>query len=353
MQELVHDLGGHGFDRPPLALVEPSEERLRLLQLRLADLLGPCPQRGDCRHDVEGRMPLVELLRLGRDDRLGTVGLPPAEGQGLDDDLLEVVDVEEVAAVELADRGVEITRNREIDQQEPPPAPGAQRLRDCGRLEHEPRRIGRCDDDVNFRKLLVDLLALRLAVRDERDLGAAAAEIAGGLLAHLACTEEENGAFLEAAEDLLRERRGSCALRLARVGGGDIELGAVAGRDANRLASVLRQPRGERLRLIAVERNLLAQLDRRVVVRGADEDEADHAKWVAGRARRTTTTRANPARASDAARRPVQPPNRRRPRYAHQTSHVAAVTAMSASSRSPRATRRPRPTAAPSVRSGT
>src|SRR5438874_9619710 len=212
MQELVHDLGGHGFDRPPLALVEPSEERFRLLQLRLPDLLRPCPQRGDCRHDLEGRMPLVELLRLGRDDRLGTFGLPPAEGQGLDDDLLEVADVEEVAAVELAYRGVEITRNREIDQQEPPPAPGAQRLRHYGRLEHEPRRIGRCDDDVNFRKLLVDLLALRLAIRDERDLGAAAAEIAGGLLAHLACTEEENGAFLETAEDLLREGGG---------GGGD------------------------------------------------------------------------------------------------------------------------------------
>src|SRR3954454_13925197 len=101
MQELVHDLGGHGFDRPPLALVEPSEERLRLLQLRLAVLLGPCAPRGHCRYDGEVRMPLVQLLRLGRDDRLGTFGLPPAEGQGLDYDLREVVDLEEVAAGEL------------------------------------------------------------------------------------------------------------------------------------------------------------------------------------------------------------------------------------------------------------
>jgi len=46
------------------------------------------------------------------------------------------------------------------------------------------------------------------------------------------------------------------------------------------------------------ERDLLAQLHRRVVVRRADEDEAQHQpKWVAGKASRTTTTRAKPARA--------------------------------------------------------
>ena len=94
-----------------------------------------------------------------------------------------------------------------------------------------------------------------------------------------------------------RERRDRILLGLLRVVGGEVELGAVAGREADRFASVRREPGRQRLRVVAVERHLLAQLDRRVVVGGADEDEAHHAKWVAGRARRTTTTRAKPASA--------------------------------------------------------
>ena len=74
------------------------------------------------------------------------------------------------------------------------------------------------------------------------------------------------------------------------------------------------EPGSEGTRVVTVKGHLLAQLDRCVVVGRADENEADHAKWVAGRASRTTTTRTNPARARYAARRPVQPPSRRRPR---------------------------------------
>src|SRR5205823_7912398 len=126
-----------------------------------------------------------------------------------------------------------------------------------------------------------------------------------------------------------RERGDRIPLGLLRILGCEVELGAVTGREADNLAPVRRQPGGERLRVVPVERHLLAQRHWRVVVGGADEDEADHAKWVAGRARRTTMTRAKPASARYAARRPVQPPSRRRPRYAHQTSHVTAVTAIS------------------------
>ena len=53
MEELVHDLRGHRLDGPPLALVEPFEQRVRLLQLGLADLLGARAQGRDGRHDVE------------------------------------------------------------------------------------------------------------------------------------------------------------------------------------------------------------------------------------------------------------------------------------------------------------
>ena len=213
-------------------------------------------------------------------------------------------------------------------------------------------------------ELLADALALGLAVGDERDLGAAAPEVAGGLLAHLAGAQQEDRAAFEAAEDLLRERGGRrrhrggaladrrlgphlpagverlaedpveqrpgraelvrdphlaedlalarnervetrgdaeevvrrgpvlqpverrldlraerrerrdrSLLGLLRVVGGEVELGAVAGREADRLAPVRGEPGRQRLRVVAVERDLLAQLDRRVVVGGADEDE--------------------------------------------------------------------------------
>ena len=49
----------------------------------------------------------MEPLRLRRDDRLGALGFPAPERQRLDDDLLEVVDVVEIAPVELPDRGVD------------------------------------------------------------------------------------------------------------------------------------------------------------------------------------------------------------------------------------------------------
>src|SRR5581483_5615933 len=151
----------------------------------------------------------------------------------------------------------------------------------------------------------------------------------------------------------LRERGHRSPLRGRAVLGGEIELGAIARRQTGRLPAVLREPRGEGPRLLLLERDALAQLDGGVVVRRADEDEADHAKWLPGSASRTTTTRTKPASATYAARRPAQPAARRRTRYALQTSHVATVAAMSASKRSPLVTRRASPTAIPSVRSGT
>ena len=71
------------------------------------------------------------------------------------------------------------------------------------------------------------------------------------------------------------------------------------------LDMVGRDPRLRRVTLIEpdvykphnVERHLFAQRHGRVMVGGSDEDEADQAKWVAGRARRTTMTRTKPASA--------------------------------------------------------
>ena len=74
---------------------------LGLRELGRADLLGPRAQRGDRGHDVERGLPLAEALGLLGDDRLGPLRLAPPAGEALGDDRLEVVDVVEVAAVEL------------------------------------------------------------------------------------------------------------------------------------------------------------------------------------------------------------------------------------------------------------
>src|SRR5581483_3065567 len=103
---------------------------------------------------------------------------------------------------------------------------------------------------------------------------------------------------LELAEDLDR-----AAFRLVRVLCLDIELGAVACGETDRGAELLRN----RVRLVPVERNALAQLDGSVVVRGADEDQVHQPKCVAGRASRTRMTSAKPASARYAARLPDQP----------------------------------------------
>ena len=76
----------------------------------------------------------------------------------------------------------------------------------------------------------------------------------------------------------LSERSDRGLLRRVDVRRSDVQLGAVARREAHRLAADGCEPRRELRAVLAVERDPLAQLDGRVVVRGADEDEADHPK---------------------------------------------------------------------------
>ena len=105
----------------------------------------------------------------------------------------------------------------------------------------------------------------------------------------------------------LCERGDRALLGLAGILRDDVELGAVARREADGLAELERQLRCG----LTIERDPFAQLDRCVMVRRADKNEMRHAKWVAGRASRTRMTSAKPASATYAARRPDQPFSRR------------------------------------------
>ena len=101
---------------------------------------------------------------------------------------------------------------------------------------------------------------------------------------------------IERRPELLLEReQRRLGLALGLVGRviSQIQLGAVARREADGLAALAREPQGELARAVRVERCALPQLDGSLVVRDADEDDA-HAKCVTGRASLTTTTSANP-----------------------------------------------------------
>src|SRR5487761_1444761 len=432
VQKLVDDSRRHRLDRTPLALVQPAEHTLRFRELLFADLLRAGAQRRDRRNDVERRLPLMELLRFSGHDRLCPLRLAAAAGERLGHDRLQIVDVVEIAPVQIVDGRVEIARDCEVDEQQLPTA--AHTLDGLG-VENEAGRGRRRDHHVGAGELLLELRAVGLAVGDERDARAAGAKVPRGLLADLAGADEQNVAAVELAEYLLREgrsrrgdgrrtftdgglrphlasgvqgvpehaveqrpcracvvgrahlsenlaltrnervepgsdaeqmQRGSVvaqavqrrlelrqdldrpALGLVGVFGFDVQLGAVARREAYRPPEAL----GQRMRLLGVERDALAQLDRSVMVPGSDENEAHHPKWVAGRASRTTITSAKPASAMYAARRPAQPAARA-PRYPVQTTHVTSVAMTRASIRSPRLTSRAMPTPIPRVSAGT
>ena len=82
---------------------------------------------------------------------------------------------------------------------------------------------------------------------------------------------------LRARQARQRDELGDCLLaRRLGVVRGDVEADAVAGREGDRLAQRAGEPPRQLPRYEVVEREPLPQLDRRVAVRGADEEEARH-----------------------------------------------------------------------------
>src|SRR5688572_30618248 len=226
MQELRHDLARERLDGPSLARRERGEATFRPLQLGLSDGLGLRPKRGDRRHDVERELPGAEAVGLLARDRLRAHGLLATAGDALGDDPLEVVDVIEVAALQVVDRGIEIARDRDVDEEHGPPPPALHRALDLRRREHDTLRARGGDDDVGTVKLLLDgvephgatveaarqsLRPLARAVRDDDLLDAARGEVRRRQVGGLAGSEEEDPAPGQAVEDpfgQLGRRRG-------------------------------------------------------------------------------------------------------------------------------------------------
>ena len=88
-----------------------------------SDLAGVSPERRQRRQHLERPEPHGEPLDLLLDDPLGLARLGLADLAVAGDHGLQVVDVVQRDAVELATGGVDVARDREVDQQQrPPPA---------------------------------------------------------------------------------------------------------------------------------------------------------------------------------------------------------------------------------------
>ena len=280
MEELVQDLRRDRVERDALLLGQPGR---RLRELGLPDLLRPRAQRGDRGHDFERGLPGAEALGLLADELLAAFGLGPAARERLGDDGLEIVDVVEEAAVERADRRVEVTRHRDVDQEQRPPAA---RRHICG-AQHVPVRARRRHDDVDLGEMRRDVgesdrgaveaigetaAGLEGAVRDVGDPRAARGEVPGGELADPAGADEHHAPAGEIAEHLRGQGRGGRADRRRALADRGLRAHALA--DGQRLAEhpVEQRPRRHGLeRRAHLAENLPLPRDERVEPGGDPE----------------------------------------------------------------------------------
>src|SRR5918996_21985 len=76
---------------------------------------------------IASTAPRSATLRLVGDERFRRLGLFASTREGLGNDRLQVVDVIQVAALQLSDLRIEIARHCEVDQEQRPTAPIALR----------------------------------------------------------------------------------------------------------------------------------------------------------------------------------------------------------------------------------
>ena len=152
MKELVHDLRASATRRRPAASGSDPSSRASARSSSLgSDLLGPASQRRDRRHHVERSAPGAKGVASSRTMASALAAFVPTHHDALLDDPFEIVDVVEEAAVEVVDGGVEISRYRDVDEEDGLTAALVPaRPLDLLGAEHEPLRAGRGDDDVGL-----------------------------------------------------------------------------------------------------------------------------------------------------------------------------------------------------------
>src|SRR5215211_2380784 len=218
VEQLVDDLRRERFDCPPLARGQRPQPPLGTGELVFADRFSQRAERRDCRHDVEGELPVAEPVCFVRDDRFCANGLRPPPGHTLLHDSLEVVDVVQVAPFDLVHGRVDVARHRDVHEEDG--ASLARPHRPLHLLGGEDVTAGACGgyDDVGVLELRLDgvqtgraapeatgetLRPLDGTIRDEDAVDAARDEIDGGQVAHLPRAQDEDPPTFESPEDPL------------------------------------------------------------------------------------------------------------------------------------------------------
>ena len=189
-------------------------------RIRSTISVGAVAQRGNRRHDRQRRKPAFEPVLLGLEDRLHPPGLGLAAARVALDDLLEVVDVVQRHAGDLTALGLDVARDRDVDQQQRPLLAAGHHLFEPVALDDVVGRVGRGDDDVGLAQLVGKFLeadrgaaeALRepdravvVAVGDEDGGDAARDQRPRDQLGGFAGADHEHAALGEVAEGAARQ----------------------------------------------------------------------------------------------------------------------------------------------------
>ena len=208
---------------------EPRQLEVEPIQLRAANRFERLPERDHRRNDAAGPQPRGELAQLLVDDRFRAFDLAGAPREVFADRRLKVIDVVEKDLLDFARGGLDVARDRDVDDEQRTPAPRPHDRFDVRLGQDRRPRAGRGDDDVTRGEGGVHVLPsrggraadrlgrpgrVRHRAADDRHLThALRLHVLRRELAHLAGAEHDDAAALQVAENLAREADGGVADR--------------------------------------------------------------------------------------------------------------------------------------------
>src|SRR4051812_37141050 len=148
VQQALHHRARDGLDPREVARRRALPATLVLGEDPVDDVRAVLAQRRDRRQHVELGHPPREALDLLLDDRLGPRALARAHLEVARDDRLQVVDVVERDALDIAALGLDVARHRDVDEHERPAVALLHDERDVVGGDERVRRGGRGGGDV-------------------------------------------------------------------------------------------------------------------------------------------------------------------------------------------------------------
>jgi hypothetical protein len=158
VQQLVHDAAGEFVELFALGGREVAELVRDALDLLAGKLMVALVEPIDHRAELTGAGPAHVALDLFVDDLAGVLDRFAAGRLRGRDDVLEVVEVVEVDVFELADRRLDVARERDVDEEDRAVAAGLAERLELFPGDDRVLRAGRGDDDVGGDEVVGEVL---------------------------------------------------------------------------------------------------------------------------------------------------------------------------------------------------